>query len=354
MYALSAYDYQLPEELIAQKPADRRDQSKLLVLNRQSGQMHHQRFDQLGDFLKPGDVLVVNNTAVIPGRLKGKKASGGKVDVLICRFNGNGRPSASKATPVFECLIKAAKPPQSGSSLFFDDQLTARVLERRNETYLVKFDAEGDFESILDRIGEIPLPPYIRRSTELKTPCDDRVAYQTVYATQKGAVAAPTAGLHFTPGLLERLKTQGVAIAALTLHVGYGTFRPVRSADIRSHHMHAERYLISSAAAQKINSARKGGHRVIAVGTTCVRTLEYAADAGGTVAAGSGDCDLFIYPGYRFKAVDALITNFHLPRSTLIMLVSAFAGRKAVLQAYQEAIKRKYRFYSYGDAMLIL
>ncbi|MBW2468438.1 MAG: tRNA preQ1(34) S-adenosylmethionine ribosyltransferase-isomerase QueA [Deltaproteobacteria bacterium] len=354
MYALSEYNYQLPAELIAQKPADRRDGSRLLVMDRVSGGLRHHRFYELGDFLRPGDVVVVNNTAVIPGRLIGKKDSGGRVEVLICNFNGTGRPLAFKAKPVFKCLIKSAKAPRSGAILYFDEQLTARVLERRDETYWVEFGANGDFESVLDRIGKIPLPPYIQRSAELKAPCDDRAAYQTVYATEKGAIAAPTAGLHFTPELMADLKTRGVAIAAITLHVGYGTFQPVRTQDIRHHRMHSERYSISSAAAQRINTARAAGHRVVAVGTTCVRTLEYAADTMGQVAAGSGDCDLFIYPGYRFKAVDAIITNFHLPESTLIVLVSAFAGRDNVLQAYQEAIKRRYRFYSYGDAMLII
>ncbi|MBW2488186.1 MAG: tRNA preQ1(34) S-adenosylmethionine ribosyltransferase-isomerase QueA [Deltaproteobacteria bacterium] len=354
MYALSEYNYQLPAELIAQKPADRRDGSRLLVMDRVSGGLRHHRFYELGDFLRPGDVVVVNNTAVIPGRLIGKKDSGGRVEVLICNFNGTGRPPALKANPVFKCLIKSAKAPRSGAILYFDEQLTARVLERRDETYWVEFGANGDFESVLDRIGKIPLPPYIQRSAELKAPCDDRAAYQTVYATEKGAIAAPTAGLHFTPELMANLKTRGVAIAAITLHVGYGTFQPVRTQDIRHHRMHSERYSISSAAAQRINTARTAGHRVVAVGTTCVRTLEYAADTMGQVAAGSGDCDLFIYPGYRFKAVDAIITNFHLPESTLIVLVSAFAGRDNVLQAYQEAIKRRYRFYSYGDAMLII
>jgi S-adenosylmethionine:tRNA ribosyltransferase-isomerase len=354
MYALTAYNYQLPPELIAQRPADRRDQSNLLVMDRQSGQLHHHRFRGLGDFLRPGDVLVVNNTAVIPGRLVGKKASGGRVEVLICNFDGNGNAPASKANLVYECLVKAAKPPRPGSTLYFDEQLTAQVFERRSGTYVIKFDADGEFGAVLDRIGEVPLPPYIRRLEELTPPCDDRMAYQTVYATEKGAVAAPTAGLHFTPELLASLKAKGVGLAAITLHVGYGTFQPVRSQDIRLHKMHSERYSISSAAAQLINTARAAGHRVVAVGTTCVRTLEYSADTSGKVAAGIGDCDLFIYPGYRFKAVDALITNFHLPQSTLIMLVAAFAGRENVLQAYQEAIRRRYRFYSYGDAMLIL
>jgi S-adenosylmethionine:tRNA ribosyltransferase-isomerase len=354
MYALSEYHYRLPFELIAQKPADRRDGSKLLVMDRASGGLRHQHFFELVDFLRPGDVLVVNNTAVIPGRLIGKKDSGGKVEVLICSFNGDGRPSALKAKPVFKCLIKSAKPPRSGALLHFDEQLTARVLDRRDETYRVEFDADGDFEAVLDRIGKVPLPPYIQRSAESKAPCDDRAAYQTVYATERGAIAAPTAGLHFTPEVLADLKNSGTVIAAITLHVGYGTFRPVRTPDIRRHQMHSERFSISAAAAQLINTARAAGHRVVAVGTTCVRTLEYAADSMGRVAAGTGDCDLFIYPGYRFKAVDAMITNFHLPQSTLIMLVSAFAGRTKVLRAYQEAIKRRYRFYSYGDAMLII
>jgi S-adenosylmethionine:tRNA ribosyltransferase-isomerase len=353
MYTLRKYNYQLPAELIAQKPVDRRDDSKLLVMDRRSGRLRHHRFYELGDFLRPGDVLVINNTAVIPGRLVGKKDSGGRVEVLICSFNGDRRPSALKAKPVFECLIKSAKPPRSGGVLYFDEQLTARVLERRNDTYWVEFNENGDFEALLGRIGKVPLPPYIQRSAESKAPCDDRVAYQTVYATEKGAIAAPTAGLHFTPELMTGLKTGGIAIAAITLHVGYGTFRPVRTQDIRQHRMHSERYSISRAAAQRINTARERGHRVVAVGTTCVRTLEYAADANGEVAAGAGDCDLFIYPDYRFKAVDAMITNFHLPQSTLIMLVAAFAGRTKILAAYQDAIERRYRFYSYGDAMLI-
>jgi S-adenosylmethionine:tRNA ribosyltransferase-isomerase len=314
----------------------------------------HHRFNALGNFLNPGDVMVVNNTAVIPGRLMGKKDTGGKVEVLICGFNGHGKPNTSREDRVYECLVKAAKPPKTGSSFYFDKGLTARVIECCNGTYLVRFCTEADFETLLDRIGKVPLPPYIRRGAELEPPCDDRAAYQTVYASEKGAIAAPTAGLHFTSELLERLEAKGVAIVSITLHVGYGTFLPVRAQDIRSHQMHSEVYSIPGQAAHKINSARAAGYRVIAVGTTCVRTLEYASASGGNVRAGNGRCDLFIYPGYRFKAVDAMITNFHLPQSTLLMLVSAFAGREKVLQAYQEAIKRKYRFYSYGDAMLIL
>lgn len=354
MYTLSDYNYQLPMERIAQKPVERRDHSNLLIMDRKTEKLSHHRFSALDNFLNPGDVLVVNDTAVIPGRLAGKKDTGGKVEVLICGFNANCKPQTIKEDLVYECLVKAAKPPKPGSSFYFDEGLTAKVIERRNGTYFIRFYTEGDFETLLDRIGKVPLPPYIRRSAELEPPCDDRAAYQTVYASEKGAVAAPTAGLHFTPELLERLKAKGIAVASITLHVGYGTFLPVRSEDIRSHQMHSEAYSISEQAAHKINSARVAGHRIIAVGTTCVRALEYVSDSGGHVLAGSGCCDLFIYPGYRFKAVDAMITNFHLPSSTLLILVSAFAGRKKVLSAYKEAIKRKYRFYSYGDAMLVI
>jgi S-adenosylmethionine:tRNA ribosyltransferase-isomerase len=354
MYALSDYNYPLPVELIAQKPAERRDQSNLLLLDRKAGKLSHHRFDVLDNFLNPGDVLVLNNTAVIPARLVGKKDTGGRVEVLICGFNGNCKPQTINEDLVYECLVKAAKPPRKGSLFYFEEGLTAKVIERRNGTYFVRFYSEGDFEILLDRIGEVPLPPYIRRSAELAPPCDDRAAYQTIYASEKGAIAAPTAGLHFTPELLKRLKAKGIVIVSITLHVGYGTFLPVRVEDIRSHQMHSEAYSIRGPAADKINSARSAGHRVIAVGTTCVRTLEHFSDSEGHVLAGSGCCDLFIYPGYRFKAVDAMITNFHLPKSTLLMLVSAFAGREFVLNAYKEAIKRKYRFYSYGDAMIIM
>ena len=354
MYALSDYKYELPAELIAQKPVDRRDQSNLLVMDRQAGELFHHRFTMLDQFLRPGDVLVVNDTAVIPARLVGRKDSGGKVEVLICNFNGNGNSKALKTHPVYQCLVKTAKPLKPGRTLYFKEGLGAKVIERCNGTYIIRFYAEGDFETLLDRIGQVPLPPYIRRSPELEPPCDDRAAYQTVYASEKGAIAAPTAGLHFTPELLEKLKASGIAIVSLTLHVGYGTFLPVRSQDIRSHQMHAEPYSIPVQAADQINSARNVGHRVVAVGTTCVRTLEYASDAAGWVRAETGCCDLFIYPGYRFKAVDAMITNFHLPESTLLMLVAAFAGHEKIMHAYQEAIKRKYRFYSYGDAMLII
>ena len=354
MYALSDYHYELPAELIAQQPNEHRDQSNLMALNRKTGELSHHRFATLGSFLNPGDVMIVNNTSVIPGKLVGRKESGGKVEVLICSFNGNCKPNLKKEGLVYECLVKAAKPSKPGSEFYFDEGLSAEVIERRNETYVIKFYSKGDFENMLDRIGKVPLPPYIRRSPDLEPPCDDRIAYQTVYASEKGAIAAPTAGLHFTPKLLAKLKAKGITIAQITLHVGYGTFLPVRSEDIRSHYMHSETYSIPVRTADTINSARSAGHRVVAVGTTCVRSLEYASDSAGNVRAGNGCCDLFIYPGYKFKTVDAMITNFHLPQSTLLMLVSAFAGRKNVLHAYQAAIDRKYRFYSYGDAMLIM
>jgi S-adenosylmethionine:tRNA ribosyltransferase-isomerase len=353
MYALSDYYYELPPELIAQKPNEQRDQSNLLALDRITGDLFHHRFAALDNFLNPGDVLIVNNTAVIPGKLVGRKESGGKVEVLICSFNGNGKPQNPKKGLVYECLVKAAKPSKPGSAFYFDEGLRAEVIERGRGTYIIEFYCDGDFENLLDRIGKMPLPPYIRRNPDLEPPCDDRVAYQTVYASQKGAIAAPTAGLHFTPELLAKLKAKGIAVAQITLHVGYGTFLPVRSEDIRTHQMHSETYSIPVQTADTINCARSAGHRVMAVGTTCVRTLEYASDRAGNVRSGNGRCDLFIYPGYRFKTVNAMITNFHLPQSTLLMLVSAFAGRENVLNAYQEAIKRKYRFYSYGDAMLI-
>jgi len=353
MYALSDYNYELPAELIAQKPADRRDQSNLLVMNRKTGELYHHRFDMLDDFLSPRDVLVVNNTAVIPGRLVGRKETGGRVEVLICNFNGYSHPGRLTQDQTYECLVKAAKPSKPGSCFYFDEGLEAKVIDRRNGTYFIRFSTEADFSTLLERIGKVPLPPYIRRRAEVAPPCDDRVCYQTVYASEKGAIAAPTAGLHFTPELLEKLKAKGIIIVSITLHIGYGTFLPVRSKDIRLHRMHSETYAISRPAADGINSARAAGRRVIAVGTTSVRTLEYASDSRGFVRAGSGCCDLFIYPGYLFKAVDALITNFHLPQSTLLMLVSAFGGRDHVLNAYREAIERQYRFYSYGDAMLI-
>jgi len=349
MFSLIDYNYDLPEEFIAQKPLKERDGSKLLFLNRKTGKLSHHEFSGILGFFSPGDVLVVNNTEVIPGRLLGRKETGGKAEVLILDYAG-GKTSSGEFTS--ECLLNASKPTKTGTFIFFGDGLKAEVTGSFNGLYSLKFYCNQDFESLLDKKGKIPLPPYIKREG-INPPGNDKLDYQTVYASEKGAIAAPTAGLHFTKELIEKLKLRGVEIAEITLHVGYGTFSPVRSFDIRNHRMHSERFILPESTADKINRARKEDHRIIAVGTTCVRTLEFVSDKKGTVHSGSGTCDLFIYPGYTFKVVDAMVTNFHLPKSTLLMLVSAFAGRENVLAAYKEAIEKRYRFYSYGDAMLI-
>ena len=353
MFSLNDYHYELPKDLIAQQPVKHRDHAKLLILDRQTGRLSHAVFSCIGQHFKAGDVLVVNNTAVIPGRLTGKKESGGRVEVLIADFVGGQKSTRENGYFISHCLVKASKRPLPGTWLHFADGLKAEVLEVRNGSCLLKFYDYGDFEAMLDRIGQVPLPPYIKRKSGETCDCDDKITYQTVYASRKGAIAAPTAGLHFTEHLLSELRAGGIKIVALTLHVGYGTFMPVRTVDIRQHQMHAEPFTISVEAAETINSAKAAGKKVVAVGTTCVRSLEYASDSAGHVPAGTGSCDLFIYPGYRFKVVDAMITNFHLPQSTLLMLVSAFAGLRSVLNAYRSAIRRRYRFYSYGDAMLI-
>lgn len=349
MYSLGDYDYELPPDRIAQQPAERRDHSRLLKLDRVTGMVSHGRFDCLSRFLSAGDVLVVNDTAVIKARLLGRKESGGRVEVFLLDFAG-GRRSVDSRRLTCECLVKSSKPSRTGTRFIFGEGLTGQVVAVRGRTVQVEFSGNGDFDAVLDRVGHVPLPPYIRRADEP----EDRTAYQTVYASARGAVAAPTAGLHFTPELLSGLRAMGVATAPITLHVGYGTFAPVQVSDIRDHRMHAEQFSIPAETAAAVQAARNNGKRVVAVGTTAVRTLEFAADAQGRLTAGSGTCDLFIYPGYRFKAVDAMITNFHLPKSTLLMLVSAFAGREQVLKAYREAVTERYRFYSYGDAMLVL
>jgi S-adenosylmethionine:tRNA ribosyltransferase-isomerase len=349
MYSLADYDYELPPELIAQEPAERRDHSRLLTLDRATGAVAHQRFDALARFLSPGDVLVVNDTAVVKARLLGRKESGGRVEVFLLDYAG-GRRQSDPGRFTCECLVRSSKPARVGTRLFFEPGLSATIIGAGDGTWQVEFSGDGDFDAVLERVGHVPLPPYIRR----RDAPADRSAYQTVYAAERGAVAAPTAGLHFTPELIDELKARGVVMATITLHVGYGTFAPVRTEDIRVHRMHAERFAIPAATADAVHAAREQGHRVIAVGTTTVRTLEAAADARGSVASGGGWCELFIYPGFRFRAVDAMITNFHLPKSTLLMLVSAFAGRERVLNAYREAVAARYRFYSYGDAMLIL
>lgn len=350
MYLLEDYNYNLPEALIAQNPVAQRDRSRLLFVDRKTRMLGHHRFFDICDLLTPSDVLVVNNTAVIPARLVGQKETGGRAEVLILGYPDGGKDRMDTGEFICRCMIKTSKRPKDGATLFFDQGLTAEIIDFKDGIYRVKFIYTGRFETLLDRIGRIPLPPYIKR-TDSK---DDRTFYQTVYASQKGAVAAPTAGLHFSESLLEKLRKKGVKIVAITLHVSYGTFLPVRVSDIRDHRIHSEWYFIGKQTADVINREKAKGNRIVAVGTTCVRTLEYASNQSGVVAHGSGNCDLFIYPGYGFNVVDAMITNFHLPKSTLLMLVSAFAGRETVLKAYEAAIRERYRFFSYGDAMLIV
>jgi S-adenosylmethionine:tRNA ribosyltransferase-isomerase len=348
MFLLNDYNYDLPDDLIAQKPADQRDRSKLLFLHKQTGKPSHHKFYEIYDLLLPTDLLVLNDTRVIPARLLGKKNTGGKAEVFILDYPGERNGPACNEL-VLKCLIKTSKSPKNGTPLIFGQGLQAMVMDCQNGIYTVKFSYEDNFENLLDKIGHVPLPPYIKRNDRE----EDRASYQTVYASQKGAVAAPTAGLHFSKTLLHKISEKGVGIVTITLHVGYGTFLPVRVTDIRNHKIHSEWYSISKHTADVINRAKTKGRRIIAVGTTCVRTIEYASDDKGNVAHGSGSCDLFIYPGYRFKVIDAMITNFHLPKSTLLMLVSAFAGRENILNAYREAIDKKYRLFSYGDAMFI-
>ena len=350
MFSIEDYHYHLPEHLIAQQPMQERDRSRLLVMERRTGSLSHRVFRDLEHYLTPSDVLVVNNTRVVPARLVGKKESGGRIEVLILNY-ASGKPSSTHEYQ-FECMLKSSKRTRVGTRLFFPEEVTARVVSRVENLYQLSFSAEGDFRSVLDRIGQTPLPPYIKRNGAPSSG-NDRAAYQTIYASQKGAVAAPTAGFHFTEGLLRRLKEKGVTLAPITLHVGYGTFLPVRVTDIREHRMHSEWFSIPEETAETVSRAKREGRRVVAVGTTSVRTLEFAMDDRGEMKPMTGSCDLFIYPGYRFRVVDAMITNFHLPKSTLLMLVSAFAGRSNILAAYQTAIQEHYRFFSYGDAMLI-
>lgn len=337
----SDFFYELPPELIAQDPLEDRASSRLMVLNRSTGSVEHHIFREIVDFIRPEDCLVLNNTKVIPARLYGRKVgTDARIEVLLLK---------RKADRVWETLVKPGKKCKPGTQISFGDGLlTGEVIEIAEEgNRLIRFTYEGIFEEILDQLGQMPLPPYITH--ELK----DKNRYQTVYAKYDGSAAAPTAGLHFTPQLLEDIRGKGVAIAEVTLHVGLGTFRPVKAENVTEHHMHSEFYQISEEAAQTINNAKRNGGRIICVGTTSCRTLESAADEDGTLRAGSGWTDIFIYPGYRFRILDALITNFHLPESTLLMLVSALAGREKIMAAYREAVKERYRFFSFGDAMLI-
>jgi len=340
---IEEFDYDLPQEMIAQKAVEPRDASRLLVLHRERDLLEHRHFYDLPAYLKPGDVLVLNDTRVIPARLWGRRAgTGAKIEVLLLT-------RCDRDT--WEALVRPGKRVPVGTEIIFGrDELKARVLAVTafGGRVLRFFYQEGPFDLLLERLGEMPLPPYIKEKSA------DPRRYQTVYARQDGSAAAPTAGLHFTPGLLEQIRQQGVKIVYLLLHVGLGTFRPVKVENIEEHRMHAEYYEVTAAAAAAINEARAGGGRVVAAGTTVVRTLETVSTAAGIIEAGSGWTDIFIYPGYRYKAVDCLITNFHLPRSTLLMLVSAFAGRERIIDAYRVAVAEGYRFFSFGDAMLIL
>lgn len=334
--------YDLPQELIAQDPLRDRSASRLMVLDKNTGEIQHRIFKNITEYLKPGDCLVINNTKVIPARFYGvKEGTEAKVEILLLKRMEND---------VWETLVKPGKKCRPGARLSFGEGiLTGEVIDIVEEgNRLIRFEYEGIFEEILDRLGQMPLPPYITHQLE------DKTRYQTVYAKHDGSAAAPTAGLHFTAELLDAVRGMGVEIAEVTLHVGLGTFRPVKETDVLKHHMHSEFYRITQSEADKINRAKREGHRVIAVGTTSTRTLEAAADENGFLREMSGWTEIFIYPGYRFKVVDCLITNFHLPESTLVMLVSALAGREHVLNAYKEAVKERYRFFSFGDAMLIL
>ena len=334
------FDYELPEELIAQTPMEKRDESRLMVLDRKEQTIEHKHFKDVIDYLEPGDVLVRNNTKVIPARLYGKKEKGAKVEFLLLN---------NMEKDIWECIVRPGNKLHVGAKVIFGDGiLKAEVLDTMpGGTRKVKFHYEGIINEILDKIGMMPLPPYIHESLKEK----DR--YQTVYAKYEGSAAAPTAGLHFTPELLKKIEEKGIDIANVTLHVGIGTFRPVKEDTVEAHQMHSEHFYIKEEDCEKINKAKKSGHRVIAVGTTSCRVLETIADDNGYVKPTEGDTQIFIYPGYKFRCLDALITNFHLPQSTLVMLVSALAGKDYIMKAYKEAVEQKYRFFSFGDAMLI-
>ena len=337
----SDFYFDLPQELIAQDPLEDRSSSRLLVLDKNTGELSHHIFRDIIDYLHPGDCLVLNNTKVIPARLLGEReGTGGHVEVLLLK---------RKEADVWETLVKPGKKCKPGQRLSFGDGLLkAEVLETVEEgNRLIRFEYEGIFEEVLDKLGEMPLPPYITHKLK------DKNRYQTVYAKYEGSAAAPTAGLHFTRELLQQIADKGIKIAYVTLHVGLGTFRPVKEENVLEHHMHSEYYQVTEEAANTINETKRNGGRVICVGTTSCRTVESAADEQGMVQPGCDNNEIFIYPGYRFKVLDALITNFHLPESTLVMLVSALAGREHILHAYEEAIHEKYRFFSFGDAMFI-
>ncbi|MBT3388266.1 MAG: tRNA preQ1(34) S-adenosylmethionine ribosyltransferase-isomerase QueA [Desulfobacula sp.] len=352
MFLLSDYDYDLPEDKIAQYPVPGRSSSRLLRINRKTGILSHHSFKDILDLLKKDDLIVVNNTKVIPARLKGVKETGGKVEVMIIDYAGGMANMEKEGFFKCDCLIKASKSLKKGEKLYLGEKVKAEVEAVKWPVTELKFLDSELFLNYLRQSGEIPLPPYIKRSGNAFL-IEDKENYQTVYAAKEGAVAAPTAGLHFTDALMSDLEKKGVEFATVTLHVGYGTFVPVRVDDIRDHNIHSEYFSLSKRTAQKINMAKEQGRRIVAVGTTSVRTLEYLSDVAGRVTPATGNCDLYIYPGYHYKCVDAMITNFHFPQSTLLMLVSAFYDRKKILSAYETAVNNNYRFFSYGDAMLI-
>lgn len=337
----SDFAYDLPEELIAQDPLSDRASSRLMILDKQTGEITHRIFRDITEYLKPGDCLVLNDTKVIPARLIGEREeTGGKVEVLLLKRGEDN---------VWETLVKPGKKAKPGTRLVFGGGLlraeVVDIVEEGNR--LIRFEYEGIFEEILDQLGQMPLPPYITHKLK------DKNRYQTVYAKYEGSAAAPTAGLHFTTELLQQIEQMGVSIARVTLHVGLGTFRPVKVDDVEQHHMHTEFYRVTKEAADQINQTKQAGDRIICVGTTSCRTIESATDDNGVIHPGEGDTSIFIYPGYRFKMLDCLITNFHLPESTLLMLVSALAGKEHIMAAYEEAVKERYRFFSFGDAMFI-
>lgn len=336
----SDFYFDLPDELIAQTPLEKRDESRLMCLNKNTGEIEHRKFNELLDFLGENDVLVLNNTRVIPARIFGEKENtGGKVEFLLLKRMEDDS---------WEVLVKPGKKAKPGDTIVFSDELKANVLRIGDEgARIVKFEYQGVFEEILDRVGNMPLPPYITERLE------DKERYQTVYSKHQGSAAAPTAGLHFTKEMLGKLKEKGVQIEFVTLHVGLGTFRPVKVDNVLEHKMHSEYYEVSAETARNLNKYKKENKRVIAVGTTSCRTLESATDENGMIKEGKGWTEIFIYPGYKFRMVDSLITNFHLPESTLIMLVSSLAGKEETLKAYEEAVKEEYRFFSFGDAMFI-
>ena len=341
MMKTSDFNFDLPQELIAQDPLEDRSSSRLMVLNKESGEITHRIFHDITEYLQPGDCLVINDTKVIPARLIGtKEDTGAHIEILLLK---------RKENDIWETLVKPGKKCRPGARVVFGNgELKAEIVDVLEDgNRLVHFEYEGIFEEVLDRLGQMPLPPYITHKLQ------DKNRYQTVYAKYEGSAAAPTAGLHFTKELLKQIEDMGVNIARVTLHVGLGTFRPVKVENVFEHHMHSEYYNVTETAAKLINDTKKNGGRIIAVGTTSTRTLESVADDNGVIHPGCGNTEIFIYPGYKFKAIDCLITNFHLPESTLLMLVSALAGKDHIMAAYEEAVKERYRFFSFGDAMFI-